>query len=451
MVERFCPDTNFFLHARAPQELPWSDITQADSVELLIVDEVLEELDSRKHLGNQRVARRAKKLLEKLDPLFDGAEEVVLRESKPRVGVRLAPALPANRDSPHGLNLDKADGRILEQCQAVGAALGEEITFLTNDRRPFMTAQRLGLSSLRIPDTWLLAPEMDERDRELAKAQAEVRELRNRLPKLQLDVCVHSQPVQHIEGSLPRDPSHTAAFLEEAVELVEQRYPAADRAAAALAIGTTKEAWQEYEKKRAAWLAKVKQIIERHPNAMNISHGVFSLTIEIENLGNAPAEGVVMEVALEGQGLYFMNPAEHRVALEGQELTIPSPPARPTARPLIGRAIQARQAAMSASPLVSRARAPQPRDPTQFTWADGSELLYQTTTGTCPDFRHQVGVVRRRMWLYTIGGDHPPVGRLKIRCSVKNLPQKLERVFPIALNYEWRDSEDATRRMIHSS
>src|SRR5690606_20377614 len=225
MAQRFCPDTNFFLHARAPQELPWSDITPAKRVDLLLIDEVLEELDNRKHTGNQRVARRARKLLEKLDPLFEGQIEVVLRESNPRVAVSFAPTLPARRDNPHGLNLDKADNRILEECLAVVEVLGKDVIFLTNDRRPFKTAQRFGLPSRRVPDDWLLVEEPDEQGKENQRLKEELRRLTQRLPQVELALLVNGEPVERLEGTLQRFRPHTEDSLREAMNVVIRRYP----------------------------------------------------------------------------------------------------------------------------------------------------------------------------------------------------------------------------------
>lgn len=97
-VQRYAPDTNFFFHAKSPDQLPWQEMTSAGRVELIVLDEVMRELDRHKSNGNSRSAKRAREAFTKLDPLIDDElEEVVIRSSGPQVVWRLAPFMDPSR------------------------------------------------------------------------------------------------------------------------------------------------------------------------------------------------------------------------------------------------------------------------------------------------------------------------------------------------------------------
>ena len=450
MAQRYCPDTNFFLHARAPQELPWSDITQADSVELVLVDEVLEELDGRKHLGNQRVARRAKKLLEKLDPLFEGEAEVVLRQSRPRVSVRMAPVSSGLRVVPQGLNLDKADNRILDQCMAAADALGEQVVFLTNDRRPHMTARRLGLPSLRIPDTWLLAEEPDEQGKEIQRLKEENRRLTQRLPQVEVALLVDGKPVERLEGTVQRFRPHTEESLEEAVDVVIRRHPEERRGIPGSIVITRDLDWERYQDERREWLGKVRDVIDGFPRWLTLQRGLFNAELVLHNAGSATAEGLVVRVEVEGP-LRLVNLGRHEELLEKGTVALPKPPALPTATGIFMQGLlQAR--ADSVAQLARMPVFPTPqmaRDPLSLYWDRGRDVLTESMSAECEDFRHGLGEFVEPIALFARDPDTPRLeGCLRVVYSARNLPQSVSKRFPIALDVEWVEADEASRELL---
>lgn len=450
MVQRFCPDANFFLHARAPEELPWSDITQAKRVDLVLVDEVLEELDNRKHTGNQRVARRARKLLKKLDPLFEGQIEVVLRESNPRVAVSFAPTLPARRDNPHGLNLDKADNRILEECLAVVEVSGEGVIFLTNDRRPFKTAQRLGLPSRRIPDDWLLAEEPDEQGKENQRLKEELRRLNQRLPQVEFALLVNGEPVARLEGTLKRFRPHTEESLGETVDVVIRRHPEERRGIPGSIVVTRDLDWERYQDERREWLIKVRSFIDGIPRRLTLQHGLFNAELVLHNAGSATAEGLVVRVEIDGP-LRLVNLRRHEELLETCALTLPEPPALPTATSIFTQTLRhshgdsiARLARMPVFPTP-----PMARDPLSLYWDRGRDVLTESMSAECEDFRHGLGEVVEPIALFPPKVETSRLeGCLRVSYSARNLPQPVSKRFPIALDVEWADAAEATHQVL---
>lgn len=48
----YAPDTNFFLQFKPPEDVPWSELANANDIELVVLAEVLGELDKHKNGGN---------------------------------------------------------------------------------------------------------------------------------------------------------------------------------------------------------------------------------------------------------------------------------------------------------------------------------------------------------------------------------------------------------------
>lgn len=455
MVERFCPDTNFFLHARAPQELPWSELTKSESdVELLLLDEVLEELDNRKHLGNQRVARRARKLLKQLDPLFKGEmEAVVVRPSGPRVVFRFAPEVPICRENPHGLNLDKADHRILDECLAVAAELGEAITFLTNDRRPFKTAQRLGLPSQLTPDTWLLAEEPDEQGKEIQRLKEEIRQLTQRLPQVDVALLVDGKPVERLEGTVQRFRPHTEQSLDEALGEVIARHPPEHHLMHGSFPTTNDHDWERYLDQRREWAEQVRNVLDGSPRWLTLQRGLFNAELVLHNAGSAPAEGLVVRLEVEGP-LRLVNLERHADILRKAKLTLPAAPELPSATSQFMESFRHPQ--MPSIHAMGRMPAfPMPRgakDPRLLYWDHGHETLTESISAECEDFRHGMGQFIGPIALFAREPDVDRLeGCLRVIYSARNLPQPVSKTFPIALDVVWMDPQEATYALIMSS
>lgn len=48
-MQRYAPDTNFYLQFKPPQELPWAAPTDAGTIELVVLKAVLGERDTHKN------------------------------------------------------------------------------------------------------------------------------------------------------------------------------------------------------------------------------------------------------------------------------------------------------------------------------------------------------------------------------------------------------------------
>lgn len=446
-MQRYAPDTNFFLQFKPPEEVPWAELTDANDIELIVLAEVLGELDKHKNGGNTRRATRSRNTLQRLRPLIvTGQETIEVRKQGPRVVYRLAPDLPAERTKPTTLDTSTADGKIIEEALACKATMGD-LALLTHDSLPMLTARRHGLPVAPLPDTWRLPPERDAKDKEIASLKEELAAWTARAPKIDVQMQVHGEYVDRIEGNLTRYAPLSQQFLEKAMQAVEVRHPDETvRIPGRLAI--SREADRErYEHERAEWVAKVRDHLGRYPNTLNRGDSVFALMLTLQNLGLASAESLVVEVFAEGN-IRLVRPDDMTQFLERQKFGLPQPPRMRSLMDLadpLGIRISTPNLAQVRS--VDTRRDTPPRD---FYWQfDSPGVLSQCLEGACTDFRHQFHKEETELVLSVpMAFTDEPVGCIRIRYSAKNLVQPVEAVWPVRLVYDWRDTEAKTIRFL---
>lgn len=446
-IQRFALDTNFFLQVRAAELLPWEELTNAARVELYLLDEVMGELDRHKSNGNSRAARRARGVFEKLDPLIDGEiDELVVRESGPQIAWLLAPFFDLERVKPASLDLSSADGRIVEQAFALQQVCGS-VVFLTHDRLPRRMARSIGLPCEKIPESWLLAAETDERDKELAKLKDELKAWSSRSPQVEVQLLRDDKPVERISGSISRYRPLTDELLDDAAEIIETRFPEESVGVPGQVTVTRQSDLLVYQQARREWRNSVRERIERLPAGLNFDQGLFELTLAVSNVGGAPADGLTLEVLVEGPMMLVNAKLKEKWFPPGVRFTPPKPP-------VLERSSGIANFRKHMLPEIADRHTffhPQlaPRDPQSFYWEYAEDaILCKSAEGSCVDFRHQVREVKLPIILCLPQEESEPKGCLLIRWSARNMPRSLERKFPIKLSIDWRDSEDAVSRLV---
>lgn len=447
---RFAPDTNFFLQFKKAQELPWQDLTDADRIELLVLNEVLEELDKHKNGGNARLNRRSRDTLQELRPLILGQQdELVARDSGPRVVLKLAPILPPTRRHLDALDLTKADARIVNEALAFHSDVGE-VMLLTHDSLPLRLARTVGLKAQFLPDDWRLPPETDSKDKEIAKLQLELGELRKRAPQVLVQVIVDDEPTNHIIGTLKRYAPPSPALLRLALDAICLRHP--NQSVSNIgSIQVYRQADVDiYERKREEWSTCLLDQMERYASVLNFSQGLFPLALKLTNTGTASAEGFVVEVFAEGN-VRLVDLDEHESIEEKRKFNLRKAPKLSLYSDFLGAQMHELPAGMLASNFHA-IRDPQYRFRSitsavsrKFSWEfDKPEVSATRVEGSCGDFRHRIHAETLSFALRVpSSSSEEPVGRLRVRYSAKNLSEPQECVWPVRLVYEWGDTAAA--------
>jgi rRNA-processing protein FCF1 len=139
------PDTNVFLHFRLFDEVPWLDVLQATSVQLVVPLVVLQELDDKRNSHNNRLRRRARKVLSRLEPLLTRSSDV----SSVAAGITIEALI----ENDVGIAADgSADSRILETCKALTSIAGARVTIVTGDVAMRVRAGAEGCRAIAMPE-----------------------------------------------------------------------------------------------------------------------------------------------------------------------------------------------------------------------------------------------------------------------------------------------------------
>jgi PIN domain len=151
-------DTNTFLQCRLYNEIPWADLAHAESVRLILTMPVLDEIEAKKQGENDRLRKRARKVLPRIDKAFgdDGHEFFhVEKDGKPMPGV----TLEILRDPPDYRRVSSdIDAEFLDRCEFLQLAAGRPVTVVTADTGMKIRARRRlgGFTLLTVPSRYRL-------------------------------------------------------------------------------------------------------------------------------------------------------------------------------------------------------------------------------------------------------------------------------------------------------
>jgi rRNA-processing protein FCF1 len=159
------PDTNVLLHSQPLDQVPWRDLAKAASVEIVLVSQVLRELDAKKNGESEKLRRRARNVLSKVNSWLPSAS------STPTIaeGVTLRARVTEPRAAV-GLDLAVPDDRVLASASELGET--HKIYVATGDTTMRLKADSLGLHVVTIPDAYRIR---DEEPKQIVVPKAQLR------------------------------------------------------------------------------------------------------------------------------------------------------------------------------------------------------------------------------------------------------------------------------------
>ena len=212
-------DTNIFIHFIDFEQIDWKSITNSpDVIVITLAPIVIDELDKHKYNKNQRISRRVKKLLPKIESSFDNPEKL-------RYQIKLLETRPSEITFIEN-NLDKA-----EQDDSLLAAILEfkkkitnldKIIYITNDVGPRLKAKSLNINVQKLNEEFLLPIEPDELEIKNLTLQKELHELKNKTPDVKLCFLDKSNLKIFKRENLEYSKEE---FIKKEIELVKKETP----------------------------------------------------------------------------------------------------------------------------------------------------------------------------------------------------------------------------------
>jgi len=157
------PDTNVFMQCRHLHELPWrTAFPEWEAIIVVLVAPVIREIDRQKG-GQGRLAKRARTANSLIGRLIDSPDVELSGEGeRPTVTLVAMPELRPDPSLQDDLDYTQTDDSIVGIVSAfLNAREGSQVTLLSNDNGPLMSARRANVPFYRVPSDWLLPAEGD--------------------------------------------------------------------------------------------------------------------------------------------------------------------------------------------------------------------------------------------------------------------------------------------------
>lgn len=469
-------DTNVLIQCRVLEQLPWSEISKDEDISLLISRPVQEEIDLMKHDGNSRRAKRARAATSVFRRiLLSETSKVVIQDSGPHVEVAFAPPISVKESPFPFLDLSKIDDRIIVEAIYYRDQHPQEyVVLLTHDTQPMVTSKQCGLTVIAVPDTWLLPPEPDSRDKRIIELESRLQKLGNNYPIIKIAFKDMNDDDLHVACfNVMCYPSLGSQEIEELTKLVVKRNPITTEFAQQTPINNqtkktvnlfninvipgrlappSEEEIRKYtEELYPKWVEDVKNFFKSFPSKMELPTREHMFYVSINNDGYAPAENVLVEFSLSG-GLFLMPIDDKDNRTETSPLELPKPPMPPR-----GRWVHSLSAFAS---MVTNARAqmypwennlnvprdfsfyqPKKHDKNAFYWKPNKPARPMTTWGfECDEFRHKIEPEVFKIRIGVPDVERPVNAILECRVSARNLHDPVVNSLPVKVNYEKQNS-----------
>jgi PIN domain len=338
----FFLDTNVILQCKNLEELPWSEVTAAETIRLVLPGIVCDQLDRLKNDGSSRRAKRARKASSRCDEILDSKDQkIVIRKSAPAVTLELAAGpKPKQTDFPD-LDLSYDDDRLIAETLSFRRANdGLDVRLLTDDVGPKMTAKRHGLPYTSIPsEGWLLAAESDPRDKELAKLREENERLSSEYASVEVSLETEDgEDLDKIAIELPRYRPLEQMQVDELINAAKARFPSKTAPGQGLTVyqlGNLHHAVRNaYDREYVVWEQDLQVFLVGLHQELNARDQRKKIAFVLDCNGVRPAEEVTVAITVTGSILvqHFdkVRPSEAGIILAPKPPNLGSPkdPAR---------------------------------------------------------------------------------------------------------------------------
>ena len=223
------PDTNLFIQCLPLDQIKWSELGDFEEIRLIVSRPVQREIDNQKKRGNSRVAQRARKTYPLFRRAITNREGYELVNNDPSVKIFIQPSSIPNEELSHVLDYTVSDDQIVGCCHQFKTENPSlDVRLLTHDTGPMMSAKSVDMAFIAIDDDWLIPPEHDESEREIARLNSELSRLKKAEPAFQVN-CVneHWEEIRSLVFKYRVYEPLSYSEVSDFAEIVEKRFPIA--------------------------------------------------------------------------------------------------------------------------------------------------------------------------------------------------------------------------------
>ncbi|HHV36536.1 MAG TPA: hypothetical protein GXX77_01700 [Candidatus Cloacimonetes bacterium] len=318
-------DTNFLIQCKDLEQIDFSELFgDFNSIELLLTEPVLKEIDNFKTDPNRRRSGKARKYNSILSKILNSDDTLYPINKDSSIVLKLAPHYKyidlANVDGL--LDISNPDDMLLAYVMKYKAENQGKICLITHDNIILAKAHNRKLDKHDIPESWLLPPSKDENQKTIETLQKQIIELKKNRPDIQVNCFL-----EDINGRLtekpvvklfpPLTPEETDYFINklkskfplkidfsEELNIAEKLYkPNHARFhfdfIQQMHVAQTKERIDNYiNVDYPEWIEKLNKWLSKIHFHLYYKHNTLRLVVNLENTGNVFADDLRLELSL---------------------------------------------------------------------------------------------------------------------------------------------------------
>jgi len=462
------PDTNLFLQCNPIEQLPWEEM-YGDDIFLLISRPVQSEIDELKQSGNSRKAQRARTATSLFRQILK-ENNIVIKEGKPHVEISFSPHVTQDNFSDYNLNPSRLDDQIVFEALIYRENHKEhDVALLTHDTGPAVTAKSVGLPCIIIPDKWLLPPETDSRDKRIKELERRIKELEKTYPQIEMKYLdTDYEVINSLAIKLPKYQSITEAQRSSIMKTLKTKFPMATNfnfqpdtgprdimnLLDAKFLQPNQEQIDQYTNKDyPKWLENVEELLRTLHTRLDLKFRNIRLFISMSNVGNVPAEGLIVNFMLYN-GFLLPPPSEflnEEEAPQSTSLAFPNPPSAPKVRCSTRGILSFPFGQLPTTDLLNTKvmSGLGQRDKYSFYWTPKKPTaMMDRWTLECDEFRHQINAEVFELSLHFPPDFTQKKAALETIVTAKNLPKPVKSVLPIEIEHITKDASEYAYSLI---
>jgi rRNA-processing protein FCF1 len=324
-------DTNVYMHYHRVDEIDWTELFEVDQVKIVVPKITITELDKHKNGHRTRKMReRCRVILEKFESWFEKDDE----EIRSNISIQHFGSIPKIDFEEKGLNESSSDDILIAtilQFQIINPSA--EITLVTQDTGPRLTAKQLGIKVKRLSDNFKLPEEIDEQEKQIKELTREVQKLKNLRPNLKLAFIETNNASDHTTLNIYPPLSVNEAEVKHKYSEIKIRYPKMSYVGRHplhrdyIFFGPTDEQVNSYNRDLEKFYNDCQRFFHQVVAYQNFQRRTVKIDINALNSGNAPGDDLHI-------WLHFPNGfALYEEASFPKAPEKPEPPVEPTGHP----------------------------------------------------------------------------------------------------------------------
>ncbi len=303
-------DTNVFLECKSIFEIDWSLLTNDTEISIYICFTVLDELDKFKTDQNNRRKKRASNSIKLLSQIFEQNFVISHRQQRFHLDVKMANNYTDEElKGLHGLDISRNDDMIIATIALFNKSTNNNAILISHDLGIRLKGKQFFVCN-DVPSEWLLSEEKDGNQKEIEKLRAELLQAQKKEPQIECNLFINSVLLKNdikehitltlyddlsneqINNYMYRIESHCPRTLDYSIPYYEKQMKALS---GYQYVAPSQSKIDDYNKNYSEWLRHQKYVLETFSKKHNKTLLIFPIRIELDNIGNVPAESFEIE------------------------------------------------------------------------------------------------------------------------------------------------------------